>query len=284
MPKSHLAPGTPTVAEREASAARSVLPIGAESGGRFAVWYVVRIEGNTAVARFPFNMRADAERYAATVGGAYVLAGRASVPPSPQANPPAVPSAYRRSEPPASVRVLRTGEKPRSIPCDNRQDAITLAERIAQNTLAQWGGILTRNGDTLTVEWKYLPGGVDGTGRRFAERLAGYATVTVCERDEQPAAPAPAPVAPESIVLTKNPVPAVLSQVWVNLHWRTRKETGRSDPAETSYADRALALAVAEQLATDAMNRTGGKMSRKDDTWMVEYGFLGDTVYVVSVK
>ena len=182
MPKSHLAPERPTTAEREASAARSVLPNGAESGGKFAIWYVVRVEGNQVIARFPFNLRADADRYASTVGGAYVLAGRASVPPSPQANPPAIPSAYRAKEPPASVRVLRTGERPRSIPCDNRQDAIMLANRIAENANQQNGGILTRNGDTLTVEWKYLPGGVDGTGRRFAERLAGYATVTVCER------------------------------------------------------------------------------------------------------
>ena len=184
MPKSHLAPERPTTAEREASAARSVLPNGAESGGKFAIWYVVRVEGNQVIARFPFNLRADADRYAATVGGAYVVGGRASVPPSLQANPPAVPSAYRRSEPPASVRVLRTGEKPRSIPCDNRQDAVTLANRLAENTLAQWGGILTRDGDVLTVEWKYLPGGVDGTGRRFAERPAGWSTITVHVRGE----------------------------------------------------------------------------------------------------
>ena len=182
MPKSHLAPERPTAAERDASAARSVLPNGAESGGRFAVWYVVRIEGNTAVARFPYNMRADADRYANTVGGAYVLGGRASVPPSLQGNPPAVPA--RRKEAPATVRVLLTGEPPREYPCDNRQDAVSLASRIADHTLSQRGGILTRNGDVLKVEWKYLHGGVDGTGRRFAERLPGLVRITVHVRGE----------------------------------------------------------------------------------------------------
>lgn len=180
MPKSHLAPERPTTAERDASASRSVLPNGAESGGRFAIWYVVRVEGNQVIARFPFPMRQDAERYAETVGGAYVLGGRASAVPSAHANPPAVPA--RRRSAPASVRVATVGGVIRLIPCDNRQDAVTLATRIAENANQQNGGILTRNGDVLTVEWKYLHGGVDGTGRRFAERLAGWLTATICER------------------------------------------------------------------------------------------------------
>lgn len=179
---SRLAPERPTTAERDASAARSVLPNGAESGGRFAIWHVVRIDGNSVVARFPFNMRADAERYSDTVGGCYVVGGRASVPPSPQSNPPALPSAFRAKEPPAWVRVATVGGSVRVIPCDNRQDAVTLATRIAENANQQNGGILTQNGDVLTVEWKYLHGGVDGTGRRFAERLAGWLTAAICER------------------------------------------------------------------------------------------------------
>ena len=182
MPKSHLAPERPTAAERDASTARSVLPIGAESGGKFAIWYVVRVEGNQVIARFPFNLRADADRYANTVGGAYVLGGRASVPPSLQANPPAVPA--RRKEAPATVRVLLTGEPPREYPCDNRQDAIMLAERIAEHTLSQRGGLRRRDGNAQIIEWKYTPAGADETGRRFAERLPGLVRITVHVRGE----------------------------------------------------------------------------------------------------
>ena len=183
MPKSHLAPERPTAAERDASASLSIIrnPLPPPAARAFVVLAVVTDDG-TIIAEFPPNpMGRDASKLYAEQCGGWVATVKTSRPAQWEKNPP-VPAARRKPEPPASVRVYVTGQPARVIPCDNRQDAITLANRIAETANQQNGGILTRNGDTLTVEWKYLPGGVDGTGRRFAERPAGFLTVTVCER------------------------------------------------------------------------------------------------------
>ncbi|TXH08399.1 MAG: hypothetical protein E6R03_18325 [Hyphomicrobiaceae bacterium] len=258
MPKSHLAPERPTTAERDASAARSVLPMGAESSGRFAIWYVVRIDGNSVLARFPYPMRADAERYSETVGGCYVVQGRASGIPNPRSNP--APVATRVRSAPATLRVWEDGTE-RQIPHTDRQDAINDANKMVE-------AILDRRGGVLTVE----------AGVKIIRRRNSYTIIDVSERNS--VAPAPQPLSAEYLPA----VPCILTQRYRGVHFKTRVQTWEEEPTETPYADRGFALAVAEQLARGCMERTGGKMSHKYDTWTVEYGYMGDTIYTVSVS
>ena len=183
MPKSHPAPGTPTVAEREASAARPIIrnPLPPPANRAFLVLAVVTDDG-TIIAEFPPAARADANAYATTCGG-WVAPVKTSRPARTASNPPA-PPARRKPEPPASVRVESSVDGSRVIPCDNRQDAVSLAERIAEHTLSQRGGLRRRDGNAQIIEWKYTPAGADETGRRFAERLPGLVRITVHVRGE----------------------------------------------------------------------------------------------------
>lgn len=152
-------------------------PAPAPDGRTWMVLCVIRPDG-VCVAVFPYPHRPAAELYATRVGGC-VMPYKSAVP-APKSNPPAVPFVTVR--PPAATVTIHTSAGFHMVhEYDNPADAYLAADRFATVQHDERGGLRTRSacGNVWTVCVKPVAAYTDATGRRFAERVAFTATVTV---------------------------------------------------------------------------------------------------------